>query len=394
MKRRLIWITVAVLSLLVLGTLAFHALFEEVPTTRHEGAQAEARRNPYLALERFLQRMQRPLTRNNDAALLDRLPPGGVLLLDANRRAHLTPARLDKLLDWVAAGGYVIATPEWRGTDLLLAHFDLDYLSEREAAEAVDEDEEEAAKPPRRPPKAQAKPPETIEVRVPGYAKPLQLRFLNGNLVSGEQAPAWGVEHEEWGASILHFSHGKGHVTILPIQHFNNHNVGKHDAAELLWVLLQTYAPAKDAPITLMTRLHLPTLGEWLAGPGHPLLIAGLLLLLLWLWRAIPRFGPIAPAPEPNRRQLREHLTAIGRYVWRAGGLRHWLRLARDAFFKRLALRQPAIAQLPPERLAEALARLTQRPPALVAGALYGPADSMHDFTLAMRTLRTLERSL
>ena len=53
-----------------------------------------------------------------------------------------------------------------------------------------------------------------------------------------------------------------------------------------------------------------------------------------------------------------------------------------------------AKALLPPERLAEALARLTQRPPALVAGALYGPADSMHDFTLAMRTLRTLERSL
>lgn len=400
MKRRLLWITVLGIALVVLGAVAFFALFEEVPVTRQEAAQAEAQRNPYLALERFMQRMQRPLTRDNDATLLDRLPAGGgVLILDINRRVHLTPERLARLLAWVEAGGYVIAAPEWQGEDRLLAHFGLVRPERKEPAAVVDEDDEAEAEAPAPPPKAKAvKPsrraPETVNVTVPGSPRALTIEFRRFNFTTGQRQPEWAVSSTDFGPNVLHFKHGRGAVTVLPLSHFTNTMIGRHDAAELMWTLVQTYQPQGKGPLILMTRLHLPTLWEWLAGPAQAALIAGLLLLALWLWRIIPRFGPLAPEPEPHRRQLREHLTAVGRYVWRAGGLAHWLQIAREAFFTRLKVRQPSLAQLPPDRLPAALSQLTQRPATLIASTLYGRADSMHDFTIAMRTLRNLERSI
>lgn len=387
MKRPLIWAVVAGLALLVLGTVAFFAMFEQVPTTRHEPPKGEARHNPYLALERFMQKMQRPLTRNNDAKLLDQLPAqGGVLILDAKRKAHLTPARLARLLAWVEGGGYLIAAMESCDCDVLMTHFGIENLRDRQQAEG--EDKEAQGR------KNRKKMPETIPVKLPGSERALTLSYRYSNMVSGERPPLWAVEDEDFGANLLHYAHGKGQVTFLNLSRFNNTSIGKHDEAEFLWSLLQAYQPGTRGPVILMTRLHLPTLWEWLSGPALAALVAGLTLLLLALWRAVPRFGPLAPAPEPNRRQLREHLTAVGRYVWRAGGLAHWLQIARETFLNRLALRQPAIARLAPEQMTQALSQLTRRPPAMIASALFGNADSMHDFTLAMRTLRNLERSL
>jgi hypothetical protein len=57
---------------------------ERVPTQKREPPQSEARRNPWLALERFTARMGGQLTRASDARILDRLPAGS-LLLDRQR---------------------------------------------------------------------------------------------------------------------------------------------------------------------------------------------------------------------------------------------------------------------------------------------------------------------
>ena len=96
----------------------------------------------------------------------------------------------------------------------------------------------------------------------------------------------------------------------------------------------------------------------------------------------------------PSRRELREHLTALGRYVWRAGGLDHWLRVAREDFLARLSLRHPAVAALSPPEQATELARMSGRSASLIAAALHGTVGSPHSFTQAMRTLRNLERVL
>lgn len=402
MTRRLVWISVLLIAVIVLGAVGFSVFFEKVPVKSHEPPQGEARRNPYLALERFMAQMGQPLKRSDDAQFLDHLAPGGVIILDANRRSHMSASRVAKLLAWVDNGGYLITTPE-AGTraDPLLAHFDLgrrDEKADKAAQQATandDEDDEEEAQPKPAPtPATPAKrAPKTITVQLPDSERTLTVDFRYTNIAVGKTEPLWMVDVDDFGPQILHFEQGKGHVTVVSqLSLFSNGAIGHHDHAELLWSLIQTYQPA--ASVTLMTRLHLPSLGEWLTTSAWPASVAALVLLLLWLWRVAPRFGPAAPEPEAERRQIREHLTAIGRYVWRSNGLGYWLKVSRDGFLARLKVRHPAIALLPPERQAEALARITQRPHAMIATALYGQNRTITEFTAAVRTLRSLERSI
>jgi len=63
MKRTVIWSIVAVAVLATFGTLWFLQNFEQVPTSHWESAQKEALRNPYLAFERLLGQLGRPVTR-------------------------------------------------------------------------------------------------------------------------------------------------------------------------------------------------------------------------------------------------------------------------------------------------------------------------------------------
>lgn len=402
MTRRIVWISLLVIGVLVLGGAWFVANFERVPVKERLDEEAEARHNPHLALERFLARMGRPLTRASDTRTLDALPAGGVLILDRNRRHHMTPARVKRILDWVAAGGYLIVVPEWRTvSDPLCEKLGVVAFDPKKGAllnpEPEDEEEPDADVPPARSgPKKVPKPPPTVAVRIPGAARPLQVSFWASGHQPGKLEPEWVAGDANFGDQFLHYHVGRGEITVADglMQLLSNRSIGEHDNAELVWTLIQTYQPDARAPLILMSKLKVPTLWDWLAESAWTAVIAGLALLGLWIWRILPRFGPVVPEPEAARRELREHLAALGRYVWRAGGLDHWLRVAREDFFARLSLRYPAIAAMAPDTQAAELARLSDRPASLIAAALHGQAGSPHAFTQALRTLRNLERSL
>lgn len=411
MRRALILAFVALL-LIGLGAVWFHTQYEEVSVKRRTEPLAEARRNRYLALERFFARMGRPLELRSDARFLDTLPAGGVLILDSGRRTHLTPERQTHLLAWVEQGGYLIVAPDFPGRDALMEKFDVsrhiknnpsyDQEEEQEENNEAGKETENAAgetivKPPEKGCAASCKVKDyRVQVLIPGAKQPLLADSLARSLQSGKIQPAWQAGRSEGGAQYLHFTQGKGHVTVVAglAAQFGNRSIGKEDHAEIIWTLVQTYQPHRAGAIYLMTQLKIPTLWQWLAKYARHALFSGLALLLLWLWRIVPRFGPLVPEPEPERRQLREHLTAIGRYVWRAGGRQHWLTVGRASFHAQLSLRHPALASLPPTEQAAALAHLTRRPLKLITQALYGSAETVSSFTSAMRTLRNLEHSL
>jgi hypothetical protein len=384
MTRRVVWSVLLAVAFAVLVITWFLAKFEQVPIERWTPPAKEARRNPYLALERFMSTMGRPLARAENAAFLDKLPAGGVLILDSHRRAHLSPARVTALLDWVESGGYLIVAPEPSGVDdPILEFFDV-------TCSCKDEQ-------PRPAPKARkALPPKSVAIAIPGTEHPLQAQFIYSRMKPGEYDPEWQAAAPNYPAQILHFDHGDGHVTMIEglSQLFDNRHIGQLDHAELLWTLLETYQPDRSRPVTLMARLVTPSLWEWLAESAWTAVIAAAALVALWLWASVPRFGEARPEPEAARRELGEHLAAIGRYVWRAGGLEHWLEVARESFRSRLALRHPAILALPPAEQAVALAEITQRPISLIATALHQPAGSPQSFTQALRTLRKLESIL
>lgn len=398
MSRRIVWGGLAVLVFTVLLGLWLSTRFEQVPVDRWTPPGKEARRDDYLAMGRFLQTMGRPLHRAAGAEQLDHLAPGSVLLLDKQRRTHLTPARTQHLLDWVKQGGYLIVAGEASGIkDPLLEFFQVNCGCNVSAKGHPRDAEDNTLVPdPEAATKKASQAPESIAVTIPGAARALQVDFAYSHLALGEIEPEWRAGATGFSEQILHFRHGAGHVTVLASldRLFDNRHIGHRDHAELLWTLLQTYQPDRSRPLILMTRVSRLSLWTWLSREALPAMLAAAVLIGLWLWSVVPRFGQTLPVAPPARRELREHLAAIGRYVWRVGGLDFWLQTARESCRERLAVRHPGLLDLAPEDQARALADLTQRPVGLIAAALFQPAATPQAFTQALRTLRNLERTL
>jgi hypothetical protein len=406
MNRTLFWSIFGTLALMILGAAWFFANFDRVPSTKWEKPGKEALRNPYLALERFTARLGRPLTRVSNALALDQLPPGGVLLLDDERRIHVNPKRAGALFEWVSRGGYLIVAAEGESVDdPVLDRLGVTWYAAPE--EPRGDGEEQAGKTAggnsgttagqcSAPPADSAdQAPETVLVRLPGRDKPLYLeRAATGGLQPGDPVPVWRAGVDGRRSTLLHYAYGRGQITVLDDFGFlTNWSIGDHDHAELIWALVQRYRP--EGELRLATRLKVPTLWEWLVESAWTVLVSGGCLIAVWLWRIVPRFGGTLSVAEPARRSLAEHLSAIGRAVWREEGLVHWSNVVRQDLWENLVRRHPHLPGLAaPERI-EAPARLGGVPPDRIAAVLNPEDDiSPEAFAEMARTVQQLEQKL
>jgi hypothetical protein len=401
MKRIAFWSVFAVLALAALGAAWFLDNFDRMPTTRWERPGKEARRDPYLALERLGERMGRPVARIGSAHALERLAPMGALLLDRGRRLPLTPQRIDALFKWVEQGGYLIVAAEGGSVDdpvlerLGVTWGEVPKKQSEDAASSspgayIQEGEAGQCTPP---PVAEDELSDTVPIRLPSEDRTLRLKNPGWNrnriLLASAPEPAWQV-----GGVLLHYAYGSGQVTVLEDFGFlTNWDIGDYDHAELAWALIQRYGPTGE--LRLATRLEVPTLWAWLAESAWMALASGGVLTAAWLWAIAPRFGGTLPSAEPSRRSLAEHLAAVGRAVWRERGLSHWSDTVRQDLRETLARCHPQLAVLPGSEQAEALARIGGIPPEQLAAVLEaGGEPSPQAFTEAMRAAQRLEQAL
>jgi len=385
MNRRVIGGAVGVVVCLGLVASWFLNTFERVPVSRRDAPQAGARENPYLALERFLARMGRQVTRTTEADILQRLPAPGALILDRGRAYHLTGPRQEALMEWVNSGGYLILIPEAPGTpDPVVDMFDLvwtDVLLESESDDEVPGEPQSKL-----PPKPSQRP-----VVVPGAARPLTVAFQGGLTPVGED-PEWAATDPNYGAHVLHFAYGQGSVTVVARLDalLSNNGIADYDHAELVSTLLQRYQP--NGAVVLLTRLGIPRLGEWLVAHAPLALASSALLLAIWLWSVVPRFGVVIPKPSPDRRELHEHLLAVGRFVRKRGGGDVWLTIVRAAV-KGALVRRHLSYGLGGDDLAT-LATHTGIPLADLTQAFTGDGIRADRLVVTMRALQRVERSL
>jgi hypothetical protein len=313
--------------LAALGAIWWYSNYELAPTKERVGPSAEVRLRQFLAAERFAERMGVPASEIRSLPELDALTPGGILLMPARRQA-LETRRLREIMTWVERGGHLVAEAEFLGVADPL--FDLLGV-QREALQG-----DVSGKP------------LTVEVEgrtlsvAPGGRMVLQPP--TGARLALRAGPANA-------ARLISFPRGKGMVTAATTLNFaRNMQIGAHDHADLMWQLISlTRAP-------VMQVYHRPerlSLTGFLKEHAPEAVAACLALLVLWLWRIAPRFGPVAPDAPPARRRLLDHLRASGRYFWAKGLRRQLVLAARDAALRRLARAQPDFADAPlPEKIA------------------------------------------
>jgi len=368
MSREGLW-TIAVTAVLGLATVWFLLNFEWVPAKEWVGLSGEARRNPFLALERLAERMGMPAHEVRSLAGLSQLPPDGVLLLPAPR-GELARRERARLLEWAASGGHLVVESEpARASDPLL-----DALGVRRKPVRVTG--------PRKPAK----------IEWPGASRPLEADLPPWLLLEAA-SPVFATEDAD-GAKLLQLAHGKGRVTVINDFGFlHNRAIGAQDHAELGWRIVGTGAPA--SVLLIFNNPERLSLTDWLRTNASAVLVAVAAFLILWLWRVAPRFGPIAPDPERSRRSLLDHLRASGRFLWNAGQQKELAESAREMALRRVARVHPDFASLTARERAVRLANSFGLAPEDVQRLLAPQAPrTIPDFVRAIRVLQIIHERL
>ncbi len=123
-------------------------------------------------------------------------------------------------------------------------------------------------------------------------------------------------EYEDASYSII--SNDESKLVILPEFYiFDNKNIGNRDNA-LLFLSFLEYEDedASHNNIWLVTAPISPGFFNLLWNYFKPFILALLVLITVVIWRASRRFGPSFPLYKTHRKDLKEHLTAVGRWHW------------------------------------------------------------------------------
>lgn len=340
----------------------------EIPT----GVSAAARRNPYLAAERFLSRLEIPVESRAGRALLLKLPaPTDTLAVGA--LGALTPARRAALRDWLTQGGRLLVeatTLRADGADPgdLPGELGVRLVAlERERGDCPDE--------------------ALAQIAVGSGAAPLEVSFapcraLETAAAAAAAVDAGGLTH------LVQLPVGAGRVTVVSDSRFmTNAAIGERDHALFLAHLLR---PSPGGKVWLLYDSEVPGLAArlWQTVPGA--LIGAALLIPLWLWSLGARLGPLEPPPERRRRDLMEHLEASGDFLWRRGQSARLAGASRQRVLAAWQRRRPELRRLSPADQAAAIARSLGEPPQALTRALLTPAEGPRAFVDQARRLQAL----
>jgi len=360
----------ALVLLIVAGAAWLVLNFEYVSEPEYVGPQGEARRNPLLAAMRLYERMGVPAREARRIADLETLEPGAALIL-LRQRAALTRRHTEQLLSWVSAGGHLIVEPQdHRARDRVLDALGIHRRPLR-------------LQPPRKP----------SELHLPHAPATLRVDFgPRQHFLDTEKRAVLTVD-EHWSVLLQRFPLGRGHITVVNgLRFMMNSRIGQLDHAEFAWQLLR-FHPETPA-VVLGARLEAPSLASWVRENAWHAALTGALLLLLWLWRVLPRFGPLRADPPAARPRLLDHIRASGRFHWASGSARRLLSAAREACLRGVARNHPGLAATARGAQVPRLAELTALPAANLELALHDAPEDPREFVTAIRTLQAIDDRL
>ena len=278
--------------LVLIAALALTACeYKEV--VRETGYKGRARIDPWLAAEKFAERMDWEAM-----PVISWTPPemeDAVWLIPASILSNASFTR--RMEEWVHEGGHLILlvehadsqTNDWSGHDAPLELEEVLYAMLKRAGILLTETGGAAAD----------------KISFEGRTFKIEAESKTTVAVSGEKPGVF--------ASV---ESGDGRITVLTDGRiFRNRWIGENDHAALFNALLD--ATEYDGRVGFMRGSGL-SLWALLAEHLWPVLIGLGVLILLWLWKNLTRFGPLeAESTPPVLRGYEHHLEALGDFQWR-----------------------------------------------------------------------------
>ncbi len=383
MNRNTMIIAVLVISIASLVAYWFFDTFEHRVEEKEVGFHGEARRNNFLAAERFLEKFGMQIQSLPTILDLKDMPDTNDVLFIPTGRYDLAPEKIDELLDWVRAGGHLIVrarrptTTKAQGKDELLDRLGVEVNYRKKNLILAGSDYKE------------------IKVHVNEQTEDKQVTF-NANvwLLDNEvNTLSWQVTGED-GSHLLEYNLGQGWVTVLSdIAFLHNNRIDEFDHASFLYTVVHIDNSKRN--LWIIRHDDMPSLWSimWQRAP-QAIMIFGL-FLVFWLWYVTRRFGPLIQPERLHRRSLREHITSSGFYQWRNNNRTELFQSARLALQEQIAMLRPLWAKLDNDNLAGKLARTSGLPKERILQVLKtSQVEKESDFAQLIETLSVIRKKL
>ncbi len=419
------WLLPAIATaLLAVGAVWFFATHQYVEERVWVGLKGEARRDPYFGLKRFMAAMGANVRDQTSGTAVTKAPvqviqaalaapaDNAVMLLTHRRQITILERHARELQTWVAKGGHLIVEAEAKAEpDAVLDVFGVkraDLL--RQPAPAASS----GSTAPQ--PRGQTQP---ISATLPDSVKTFELQYHPFQRLE-YSGPALLRVEDPRGLHIVQLAHGKGRVTVVSnftfLRHYGrnpawgktaeddaagsakrafNQSLSGGDHAEFIWRIATSGIKEGAAPIAwvIWGRDRL-SIWKWLGDNASAVLIALAALLALWLWRVIPRFGPLQPDAPQVQLSLRTHLQAVGAFLWRQNGAETMFHEARRELADQIKRKKPAWSNLPPNELAKELAIASKTNPRAVLQMMREPVNTPQQFYRNVRLVQAIRNAL
>jgi len=382
MNRVGVIIFTVLIFLVVSGVWWFLATHERYEKEINIGFAGEAATNQFYAAELFLEKYNMQIESLSSILELKEMPGKNDVLFIPTKRYDIGTDRVTELMDWVKQGGHLIVQARYinknsKSRDELFDELGVSTDSSYDPTPFIDKlmdgveesDEKEELSQSETDPDKENKEEEDVDpdarwsravinIPVNDQVEDKKVSFWSTQWMinEGTHESSWEVQGKN-GSHLIEFQIGDGWITLLSeIDFLTNRQLEKNDHAAFLHTLV--HINNSDRKLWIVRNDDNPSLLSILVDDYYPVVLAFVAFVLIWLWYASRRFGPLARDPEAVRRSMSEHIVSTGHYQWRNKNRNELLNSVQKALHDQIVQTRPLWVRLSNKELAGKLAKL------------------------------------
>lgn len=373
-----------VVLLIILAATAFVGWFlhthYKVIDEQYVGYRGEARYNPFLAAEIFLQEVKIEADSVSSLTPTDWLPDYGDTIISRATESIALGDEEQQLTEWVGGGGHLILLPPQENSetvDRFLESFGAALVEISGDGDESSQDEDDATE----------KDSEEFDYYLDLSSSYQRIELQQPDLFSATLS-------DDGGYVAARRSWGNGYITLIAdANFFVNRNIDEHDHARLLLDIAAGYL--EPGKVWFVLDAAFPSLWQLLWNNAVFLVIASITTIFLWLWSVIPRFGPAINSQPADRRSILEHIGAAGHFAWRHHGTVTLANSSIEALIHDAEAKHPGMSRLSPDAQAVQLSNLSGIPAQRILDILLNRSESRHrEFTHNIQDLQKVRNRL